>query len=152
MTNTRIVLTLAALVSMASGASAQALEQVSTPYRAPGAQQASTPGGIAVAPYNPAQQVPSKWTIEVGDVTLAKAFDRWAAKAGWRIRWDAERHVLISAPATFQGSFEEAVAAALATPGIRKSSYPMEACIYSNTPPLIRITRLGDQASECPAE
>lgn len=148
----RIVLTLAALVPMVGGASAQALEQVSTPYRTPGTQKAPTAGDIAVAPYNATQQVPAKWVIEVSDVTISKAFDRWAAKAGWRIRWDAERHVLISAPATFQGSFEEAVAAALATPGIRKSSYPLEACIYANTPPLIRITRLGDQASECPAE
>jgi hypothetical protein len=100
----------------------------------------------------PAKPEPPKWTVDVQDITLAKTIDRWAARAGWRVRWDAERHVLISAPAVYGGSFEDAVAAVLATPGIRNSQYPIEACVYQNTPPLLRITRMGDQVNECPAQ
>ena len=36
--------------------------------------------------------------------------------------------------------------------GIRQSDYPLEACIYANTPPLVRITRQGEQARECDAQ
>jgi len=35
--------------------------------------------------------------------------------------------------------------------GIRQSDYPLEACIYANDPPLVRITRQGEQSRECEA-
>jgi hypothetical protein len=39
----------------------------------------------------------------------------------------------------------------LSSPGIRMSDFPLEACIYANTPPLVRITRQGEQTRECAA-
>lgn len=90
------------------------------------------------------------WVVLPGDVRLAATFDRWAKSAGWRVQWDANKHLLIDSTSTFSGSFVDAVKAALMTPGIRFGSYPLEACVYANTPPLIRITRQGEQSQECP--
>lgn len=101
-----------------------------------------------------AKAIPSavrEWDVLTTDVTLAKTFERWAAIAGYRVKWDAARSFLIDGPNTFEGSFEDAVAEVLATPGIRLGDYPLEACIYANTKPLVRITRQGDQTRECEA-
>lgn len=92
-----------------------------------------------------------QWEVLTTDVTLAKTFERWAAIAGYRMKWDATRSFLIDGPNTFQGTFEDAVAAVLATPGIQMGDYPLEACIYTNTRPLVRITRQGEQTRECEA-
>lgn len=89
------------------------------------------------------------WSVEVRDVTLANTFQRWAAAAGWRVRWDAAKNVMVEAPDTVTGSFEDAVEAQLASPGIAYGSYPLEVCFYPNTPPLARVTRKGDQDKEC---
>lgn len=89
------------------------------------------------------------WNVETKDVTLANTFQRWAAVAGWRVRWDAAQNVMVDAPDTFNGTFEDAVAAQLASPGIAYSAYPLEVCFYPNTPPLARVTRKGDQLKEC---
>nr|WP_291740492.1 TcpQ domain-containing protein [Limnobacter sp. UBA1615] len=56
---------------------------------------------------------------------------------------------MIAAGTTFSGTFEYAVEQVLETPGIKNSEYPLEACVYNNEPPLLRITRLGDQKEEC---
>lgn len=90
------------------------------------------------------------WTVMPGDVRLAATFDRWAKLAGWRVQWDANKHLLIDSTSTFTGTFVDAVKAALMTPGVRFGAYPLEACVYANTPPLIRITRQGEQSQECP--
>jgi hypothetical protein len=90
------------------------------------------------------------WEVAATDVRLANTFERWAKIAGYNVSWDADRHVLISVTTSFTGTFEEAVMQALSTPGIRYSAYPLEACRYENKPPLIRITRQGEQAKECP--
>lgn len=89
------------------------------------------------------------WTLKLEDVRIDKAMKRWAKEAGYSFRWDADRYVLIAAPTEFQGDFVDAVKQALETPGIAYSEYPLEACIYQNIPPLLRVTRLGDQAQEC---
>lgn len=90
------------------------------------------------------------WEVQASDVRLATTLDRWAKKAGYRLQWDAVQHVLISATTSFSGTFEEAVQKVLSTPGIRLGPYPLEACVYENTPPLLRVTRQGEQAKECP--
>lgn len=90
-----------------------------------------------------------KWSVETRDVNLANTFQRWAGQAGWRVRWDAQKHVMVEAPDSFSGTFEEAVEAQLSSPGIAMSAYPLEVCFYPNTPPLARITRKGDQNQEC---
>lgn len=88
----------------------------------------------------------SNWVVSLQDVTLAKSLERWAKDAGWRVRWDAAKNVMVDAPNTYSGTFEAAVTAALSSPGITNSEYPLEVCFYPNTPPLARITRRGEAA------
>jgi hypothetical protein len=90
------------------------------------------------------------WTVVPSDLRLANTIDRWAKEAGMRLVWDAKKHVLISTSDSFNGTLKDALTRVLGSPAIRKSAYPLEACIYPNTPPVIRITRLGEQAEECP--
>jgi hypothetical protein len=90
-----------------------------------------------------------QWSLKLEDVRVDRALKRWSKEAGYSFRWDADRYVLIAAPSVYEGGFLDAVRQVLETPGIIYSEYPLEACVYSNTPPLLRITRLGDQAEEC---
>lgn len=90
------------------------------------------------------------WSVLPGDVRLVDAINRWAAKAGYSVRWDADRQVLVEGTTEFTGTFEQAVAAALSTPGIANGPYPLESCVYPNKPPLLRVTRKGEQVKDCP--
>jgi hypothetical protein len=94
----------------------------------------------------------ARWSVLVQDITLARTLERWGAQAGVRVKWDAQRNFLIGAPDSVEGTFETALKAILSSAGIRQSDYPLEACIYANTPPLVRITRQGEQARECDAQ
>ena len=94
---------------------------------------------------------PPQWSVLTQDITLARTLERWAAQAGYRLKWDAQRNILIGSPDRYDGSFESALRAVLGSAGIRQSDYPLEACVYANTPPLVRITRQGEQARECEA-
>ena len=117
------------------------------------AQTASEPA-LPVAPYGSqasGDAASGRWSVLVQDITLARTLERWGAQAGYRVKWDAQRNFLIGAPDSIEGSFETALKALLNSAGIRQSDYPLEACIYANTPPLVRITRQGEQARECDA-
>lgn len=92
----------------------------------------------------------ARWEILPTDARLASAIERWAKAAGYSFRWDAERHALIEGTHAFTGTFEDAVKGALDTPGIANSAYPLESCVYPNNPLLLRITRKGEQARDCP--
>jgi hypothetical protein len=109
----------------------------------PVSPSASQAGGGAVSGH---------WSVLVQDITLARTLERWGAQAGYRVKWDAQRNFLIGAPDSVEGSFESALKTLLDSAGIRQSDYPLEACIYANTPPLVRITRQGEQARECDAQ
>lgn len=89
------------------------------------------------------------WLLSLEDERIDLALKRWADKAGYAYRWDADRYFPIAAPTRFTGRYEDALRSLLSSPGILNSSYPLEACIYANVPPLVRITRLGDQSQEC---
>ncbi len=118
------------------------------------AAQAAPDVALPVAPYagQPGGEPASgHWNVLVQDITLARTLERWGAQAGYRVKWDAQRNFLIGAPDSLDGSFEAALKALLNSAGIRQSDYPLEACIYANTPPLVRITRQGEQARECDA-
>jgi hypothetical protein len=88
---------------------------------------------------------PSAWEVRTADVHLENTFKRWAQLAGYQLLWDTDRQVLIPATDSFAGSLPEAINRVLTSPAIRHSDHPLEAVIYSNNPPLIRITRLGEQ-------
>jgi len=92
-----------------------------------------------------------RWDVRTQDITLVRTLERWAAQAGYRLKWDAQRNFLIGAPDSYEGTFEAALQSVLSSSGIRQSDYPLEACIYANTPPLVRITRQGEQSRECVA-
>ena len=92
-----------------------------------------------------------RWEVRTQDLTLSRTLERWAAEAGYRLRWDAARNFVIGAPDVYEGRFEDALQAVLGSAGLRGSDYPLEACIYANRPPLVRVTRLGEQTRECEA-
>lgn len=92
---------------------------------------------------------PEAWQVQLEDIRLDRTLKRWGEVAGVRVRWDADKYVLIGAESTFVGDFTQAVSELLSSSGIRNSDYPLEACLYKNTPPLLRITRLGDQTKDC---
>ena len=128
---------------------AEAFQAVPQPWHIAG--EAALP----VAPYasaSAAEPGSSHWNVLVQDITLAHTLERWGAQAGYRVKWDAQRNFLIGAPDSVEGTFETALKAILNSAGIRQSDYPLEACIYANTPPLVRITRQGEQARECDAQ
>jgi hypothetical protein len=109
---------------------------------------------LPVAPYagpGASQPAPGRWSVLVQDITLERTLQRWAVQAGVRIKWDAQRNFLIGAPDTIEGTFEIALRTVLESAGIRQSDYPLEACVYANDPPLVRVTRQGEQARECEA-
>jgi len=109
---------------------------------------------LPVVPYanaHASEAASGRWNVLVQDITLERTLQRWGAQAGVRLKWDAQRNFLIGAPDTIEGSFETALKAVLDSAGIRQSDYPLEACIYANDPPLVRITRQGEQARECEA-
>jgi hypothetical protein len=90
------------------------------------------------------------WRVAADDIRLATTLDRWAKQAGYKLIWDAQKHVLLSSADSFTGSFEDALTRVLSSPAIRRSDYPLEACIYPNIPPVVRVTKLGDQLADCP--
>jgi hypothetical protein len=145
------------VVSLLAGlACASALAQATQSFQAV-AQPWRTSGepGLPVVPYSgaaAADPVAGHWVVMVQDITLARTLERWGAQAGYRVKWDAQRNFLIGAPDSVDGTFEAALKAVLSSAAIRQSDYPLEACIYANTPPLVRITRQGEQTRECDAQ
>jgi hypothetical protein len=113
--------------------------------------RAIEPAAAAGVPLPVMPYAAPRWEVRTQDITLSRTLERWAADAGYRLKWDASRNFLIGAPDAFEGRFEDALQAVLASAGIRGSDYPLEACIYANTPPLVRITRWGEQGGECHA-
>ncbi len=112
------------------------------------AQEAPLPIAPFVAPPPPVKPVPvPKWEVQIADINLLNTFQRWGTQAGYRIKWDASRHVLVDASGVIEGSFENAVEAVLASPGIRQSEYPLEVCFYANQ--VARVTRRAEQQKEC---
>ena len=91
----------------------------------------------------------SVWDLRIEDERIDVALMRWTSSLGYGFRWDADRYFPIVAPTHFHGTYEESLTRLLMSPGILSSNYPLEACIYANDPPLVRITRMGDQTQEC---
>ena len=148
------VLVISTLIALACAAG---LAGAAEPFQA--VAQPGRPAGevaLPVAPYAgnaaaAADPSVAHWSVLTQDITLARTLERWGAQAGYRVKWDAQRNFLIGAPDSVEGTFETALKAILNSAGIRQSDYPLEACIYANTPPLVRITRQGEQARECEA-
>ena len=127
----------------------ESFQAVAQPWRVSGEP------GLPVVPFAGAAApgpASGQWNVRVQDITLARTLERWGAQAGYRVKWDAQRNFLIGAPDSVDGTFETALKAILNSAGIRQSDYPLEACIYANTPPLVRITRQGEQSRECDAQ
>lgn len=135
-----------AVTFLAASASAQSIEVRQQAF----VNDVPLPFGRAatLAPSSPVSQG-GIWEIKLQDIHLANTFQRWASAAGWRVRWDARKNVMIEAPDKIGGSFEDAIQQVLEAPGIAASVHPLEVCFYPNTPPLARITLKGDQDKEC---
>lgn len=89
------------------------------------------------------------WRVQSEDIRLSTTLERWSKEAGYNLIWDAQKQVLLSAKDSFDGTLEEALKRVLSSPAIRKSEYPLEACFYPNQPPVIRVTRMGEQIEDC---
>jgi hypothetical protein len=121
-----------------------AFEDAALTVRLSDALPTDKPNAIAALPKR-------AFEVRLNDIRLATAFERWARDSGERIRWDADKHLLIEAPMTFMATDAfDAITQALSTPGILNSEYPLEVCEYPNTPTLLRVTRQGEQAKDCP--
>lgn len=106
---------------------------------------------VQVAAVQPASKPLHPYEVRLTDIKLSTAINRWAQSAAVRVRWDADKHVMVGAPMTYmKADILEAVIDALDSPGIRNSDYPLEVCEYPNVPRLLRITRKGEQAKDCP--
>lgn len=119
----------------------------------PAARAADVAPATSVVPAAPVVVTASTtrtWRVESSDVRLSTTLERWSKEAGHNLIWDAEKQVLLSAKDSYVGNLEDAITRVLTSPAIRRSEYPLEACFYPNSPPVIRITRLGEQAEECP--
>ena len=142
--------------ALAALACASGLTRASEDFQTvPQPGRAVADAALPVVPYAGAgatDPASAHWSVLVQDITLARTLERWGAQAGYRVKWDAQRNFLIGAPDSVDGSFETALKTILNSAGIRQSDYPLEACIYANTPPLVRITRQGEQARECEAQ
>ncbi|MBS3912795.1 MAG: TcpQ domain-containing protein [Hydrogenophaga sp.] len=123
--------------------SPKAVVQPAVESSAEGARIAASPT-VEERPAVPAQT----WEVKVSDLRLETTLERWVQQAGYRLLWDADRHILITAEDRFSGSFNDALNRVLNSPAIRESDYPLEAVVYANDPPLLRITRLGDQPNK----
>lgn len=86
-----------------------------------------------------------RWEVRIEDVKLENTLKRWAHQAKHQLIWDTDREFLIPATDVYAGSFEDALDRILRSPAIRNSDHPLEAVIYANNPPLVRITRMGDK-------
>lgn len=141
---------------VAAQATAAPVDGLATPVALaakPAQAQQPAVATAAAAPPAPVFLVASvpRWEVLASDVLLSKTLARWAQAAGYQLKWDALRNFQIGGLSSWSGDLETAVYALLNTPGIRLSEYPLEACVYPNSPPLLRITRKGEQARECVA-
>lgn len=147
----------AAAIQKASVGLATSPLRTATGEAIPGASGKSVASAPVKSGLKPGEEAPKRliWQLKASDVRVATTFERWAKESTDRgmpysILWDAGKHVLIEAPTEFHGTFLEAVKQALKSPSILESDYPLEACEYPNTPPVIRVTRWGEQAKDCP--
>jgi hypothetical protein len=90
-----------------------------------------------------------EWELRQEDERIDVSLKRWSTKMGYSFRWDAERYVLVEATNKFRGDFPSAIRQLLGSSSIKNSSFPLEACLYNNNPPLFRVTRMGDQSEDC---
>ncbi len=116
-----------------------ATEPESTPVNA----DAATPNGAE--PAGPQQE----WDLRQDDGQIDVSLKRWATRMGYSFRWDAERYVLVEGANKFRGDFPSAIRQLLGSSSIKNSTFPLEACLYNNIPPLFRVTRMGDQSEDC---
>lgn len=145
----RAAMVAALLTSTLGVAHAQSIEVKQQPFANDVKLPFGKPPTSAIAAPAPSTPASAPWEIKLQDIHLANTFQRWAGVAGWRVRWDARKNVMIEAPDQLTGSFEDAVRQVLEGPGIASSAHPLEVCFYPNTPPLARITLKGAQDKEC---
>jgi hypothetical protein len=76
---------------------------------------------------------------QAGDRSVAALLERWTRQVGVGLVWDAKTDVTLTGQDRFTGTLEQAVERLLS--GITGVS--LQACVHTNTPPVIRITESG---------
>ncbi|MDI9332503.1 MAG: TcpQ domain-containing protein [Alphaproteobacteria bacterium] len=73
------------------------------------------------------------------DRSVSRLLERWARQSGVGFVWNAKSDVTLSSQDRFIGTIEQATERLIG--GV--SGITLQACIYSNNPPVIRITESG---------
>lgn len=73
------------------------------------------------------------------DRSVSRLLDRWARQSGVGFVWDAKSDITLSTQDRFIGTIEQATERLIS--GV--AGVTLQACIYNNNPPVIRITESG---------
>lgn len=145
-------------LSIAVGAAALAvLQACASPFKtteADGLKAAMLPS-ISATPVTSASAVagaasadpvrsaaPSRWELSEHDRTLKVGLERWAQASGWRLIWELGVDYPIEAPAAFDGSFDQAIAAVMRN--LEHADVPPKAILYRGNQ-VVRVVARGMQ-------
>jgi hypothetical protein len=108
------------------------------------AQEPNTEGqGLFAAPVSRVSSMEldrvQKFDTLPTDRSVSRLLDRWSRQSGVGFVWDAKSDVTLSTQDRFIGTIEQATERLIG--GI--SGITLQACIYNNNPPVIRITESG---------
>jgi len=84
----------------------------------------------------------STWLLNVNDLTLKRAMQRWAAVAGWQLVWELQADYPITAYAEVPGDFESAVGTVAQS--LEHADVPVKAIFYRGNK-VLRIVAKGAQ-------
>lgn len=80
-----------------------------------------------------------RWDLSDRDKTLRAVVERWAADAGWRTFWELDVDYPITATASIDGNFEEAVATVVRS--MDQADVPLKAIFYRGNQVLRMVPR-----------
>jgi hypothetical protein len=82
--------------------------------------------------------VPATYTVAPGE-TLRAVLTRWADASGWRLVWEPTQDYVLSAPASFSGSFREASTQIMES--LKHNGAPFGAELYTGNR-VLRVTQV----------
>jgi hypothetical protein len=102
------------------------------------------PSGAATAVAQPTGVMPDapaasdSWHVSEADGNLRLVIQRWARQVEWRMVWDVDHDIPITADASLTGPFKNAVRQLVSATEL--TDYPLKPCFYSNS--VVRIVPL----------
>lgn len=133
------ILLLQACTSAAKIAPADRVQSAMTPASLP-APEAAAAGAPTPIPARGESRTSAGWQLTEQDRTVKAGMQRWAHESGWRLLWELAVDYPIEAPASFEGNFEQAVAALMRDMG--HADIPPRAILYRGNQ-VVRIVARG---------